>query len=133
MMAYNRTQVRELLDAGELELFEASLADRIKTLTAAQLRAHIVRARAARDQYRDLLRRQKIATRSRAGSKLGITGVGGVANRRTAQKAQVFAEVLLRFEKRARQLDTAQARAAGQTAAAAARLERVQRREADRQ
>lgn len=124
-MAYNRTQVRDLLNAAERDLFEASLADHIKTLTAAQVRSRIVRTRALRDKYRDLLRRQKIATRGRTGSKLGLSGV---ANQRTEQKAVALGEVLQRFEKRAEQLDAAQARAAEKTAAAAARLSHVQQR-----
>lgn len=128
-MAYNRTQVRDLLNASERDLFEASLADHVRTLTGAQVRGKIARTRALRDKYRDLLRRQKIATRGRTGSKLGL---GGVANQRTEQKAAVLAEVLQRFEKRAQQLDAAQVRAAEKTAAAAARLEQVQQRTAAR-
>lgn len=128
-MAYNRTQVRNLLSAAEFELFEASLADNLKMLTGARLRSRIGRARALRDKYQDLLRRQKIATRGRTGSKLGNTGV---ANQRTEQKMAVLAEALLRFEKRALQLEAAQVRATQKTSAAAARLARENGRSARR-
>lgn len=126
-MAYNRTQVHHLLSAAEFELFEASLAASLKTLTGVRLRSKIGRARAMRDKYRDLLRRQKIATRGRTGSKLGNTGV---ANQRTEQKMAVLVEVLRRFEKRVLQLDAAQVRATRKTAAAAARLARKNDRSA---
>lgn len=128
-MAYNRTQVRNLLSAAEFELFEASLAGSLKALTGPRLRNKIGRARAMRDKYQDLLRRQKIATRGRTGSKLGNTGV---ANQRTEQKMAVLTEVLRRFEKRALQLDAAQVRATRKTAAAAARLARENERNARR-
>ncbi|MEO7008207.1 MAG: hypothetical protein ABI156_03565 [Caldimonas sp.] len=128
-MAYNRTQVRNLLSAAESDLFEASLAGNLKSLTGARLRSKIGRARALRDKYQDLLRRQKIATRGRTGSKLGDTGV---ANQRTEQKMAVLAEVLLRFEKRALQLEAAQVRATQKTSAAAARLARENERSARR-
>lgn len=129
-MAYNRNQVRSLLNAAERELFEASRAAPVKTLTQARLRAKIGHTRALRDKYRDLLRRQKVATRGRTGSK---TGISGVANERTEQKAVVFAEMLQRFEDRAQQLDAAQARATEKTAAAAERLARMNERNAARQ
>ena len=128
-MAYNRTQVHALLNATERDLFEASLAAYVKALTATQLRGKINRTRALRDKYRDLLRRQKLATRGRTGNKMGVSGA---ANQRTEQKAVVLAEVLQRYEKRALQLDAAQARAAEKTAAAAARLELQKERSAAR-
>jgi hypothetical protein len=114
-MAYNRTQVRELLNASERELFEASLATPIRALSAAQLRSRIGRTRTLRDKYRDLLQRQKIATRGRTGSKTGTTGL---ANQRTDKKAAVLAEVLGRYEARQARLDASARRAADKTAEA---------------
>jgi hypothetical protein len=121
IMAYNRNQARALLSAAEYELFEASLADHIGTLTPAQLKSKVQRTRRLRDKQRDLLQRQRLASRARSGSK---SGSSGVANARTGQKAQVFDEALTRFEKRAAQLDkqaAAAARRASALNAAAAR------------
>lgn len=112
-MAYNRAQVRELLNASERELFEASLSTPVKALTGAQLRSRIGRTRALRDKYRDLLRRQKIATRGRTGSKTGTTGI---ANQRTDKKIAVLGEVLHRYDARQAQLDAAQKAASAKPA-----------------
>lgn len=114
-VAYNRIQANRLLNARELELFEASLGEPLRELTAPRLRLLIRRARALRDKSQDLLRRQRLETRRRTGSK---AGVGGTANERTAQKARAFGEMLQRFEKRLGQLEAAALRAARKTAAA---------------
>lgn len=97
-MAYNRRQAERLLNAAEMELFDASLVTALPTLTAAQLKAKITRARRLRDKQRDLLQRQRLASRTATGTKGGRTGV---ANARTADKAAALDEVLARFEKRA--------------------------------
>lgn len=96
-MAYTLTQARGLLTAAELSLFDQSRAAPIKDLTAARLRGKVTRARALRDKYRDLYRRQTVATRGTPASKR--SAVGG-DNQRTGRKAEVFAEVLERFEAR---------------------------------
>lgn len=118
-MAYNRRQAERLLNAAELELFDASLASALPTLTAAQLKAKITRARRLRDKQRDLLQRQRLASRSTTGAKGGRTGV---ANARTADKATALDEVLARFEKRAdllaRKADAEARREAAKRAAA---------------
>jgi hypothetical protein len=101
-VAYNRSQVAKLLSAAETALFEMSLADRIKALSAAQLRGKRQRARSLRDKANDQLRRQKLESRSRTGSKLGRSGA---ANVRTEKKAQILAETLQRFEKRLEQVE----------------------------
>lgn len=97
-MAYNRRQAESLLDAAELQLFDASLASTLAALTAAELKAKITRTRRLRDKQRDLLQRQRLASRAATGSKGGRSGV---ANVRTADKATLLDEVLARFEKRA--------------------------------
>jgi hypothetical protein len=118
-MAYNRRQAERLLNAAELELFDASLASVLPTLTAAQLKAKITRARRLRDKQRDLLQRQRLASRTATGTKGGRTGV---ANARTADKATALDEVLVRFEKRAellaRKADAEARREAARRAAA---------------
>jgi hypothetical protein len=117
-MAYNRIQAGRLLGAAELQVFEASLGKTLAALTAAKLRVLIKRARAMRDKARDLLQRQRVATRDRTGNKGGTTGA---ANERTAQKVQVLGEALARFEGRLAQLDAAAERAAGATLRAGGR------------
>ncbi len=97
-MPYNRVHVRSFLSSSELELFESSLDAGRKGLGEAELRRLLQQARTLRNKSRDLLQRQKLATRARTGSKLGVSGE---ANKRTAQKAVAFAEALTRFEKEA--------------------------------
>jgi hypothetical protein len=118
-MAYNRTQVRDLLNSSEFELFELSLAENVKSVPHGRLRAKVTRARALRDKYRDLCRRQKLATRARTGMK--------TANRRTEVKAVVLAETLNRFEKRMQHLDEAQAREVAKALAAAERSRTIEK------
>ena len=108
-MAINLTQAKKLLNATELGLFDASRTVNVKSVGAADLQRKIKRVRTLRDKARDLLQRQKLATRQRTGSKLGKSGV---ANVRTAQKEAVFSEMLGRLEARAKQLDDAQQREA---------------------
>jgi len=117
-LATTLIQARKLLTAAELEVFVAGRGDTLKAMTLVQLRAKSKRARALRDKYQDLLRRQRLATRERVGSKVGD---GGVANARTAQKAHVFADVLERFTRRLAQVEAAAVRAAKQAAAVKAK------------
>ncbi len=117
-MALNRIQASRLLTAAELALFQASLADQLKTHSAAQLKSLLRRSRTLRDKYRDLLQRQRVASRSRTGSK---GGTFGKANERTDEKAQAFAEVLARFEERLARLEAAEARTARKGATATLR------------
>lgn len=118
-MAYNRRQAERLLSAAELELFDTSLASVLPTLTATQLKAKITRARRLRDKQRDLLQRQRLASRSATGTKGGRSGV---ANARTAEKAKALDEALARFERRAevlaRKADAEARREAAKRAAA---------------
>jgi hypothetical protein len=116
-VATTPVQARKLLTAAELEVFAASRDKMLKALTPLQLRGKVKRARALRAKYQDLLRRQKLATRDRAGTKLGRSGI---ANARTAQKAQLFAEVLERFTQRLKQSEAAEARASKKAGAASA-------------
>lgn len=117
-MAITLIQARKLLTAAELEVVVAGRGDTLKAMTPAQLRANAKRARALRDKYQDLLRRQRLATRERVGSKVGD---GGVANARTAQKAHLFADVLERFTRRLAHVEAAAVSAAQQAAAVKAK------------
>lgn len=108
-MAYNRHHARGLLSASELPLFESSVGETLTGLSAAQLRQKFKRACDLRDKYRDLLRRQKLATRDRTGTKLGLQGND---NLRTEKKAKVFEEVQQRIKDRLDKLAAAEAREA---------------------
>jgi hypothetical protein len=100
-MAYTLTQARAVLTAAELELFDYSRTQPIKSLTAARLRGKISRTRSLRDKYRDLYRRQAVAARA---AKIGRGAVRG-DNERTQRKAEIMDEVLGRFEERLRTLE----------------------------
>ncbi len=94
-MAWNRIQASRLLTSKEMTLFEGSLGDHAPQMSDKELEATIRRVRTQRDKYQDLLRRQRVSTRDRSGTKSGPTGV---SNARTDQKAQVFSEALGRLE-----------------------------------
>ncbi|MEO7938615.1 MAG: hypothetical protein ABIR55_08330 [Burkholderiaceae bacterium] len=106
-MATSITQARPLLTAAELELFSHSRAEPIKLLSAKQLAGKEKRARALRDKYRDLYRRQTLAVRGKAAR----AGAMGDANARTQRKAEIMEEVLERFESRASMMATRDERA----------------------
>jgi len=108
-MPFNRNHVRAFLAKNEIDLFESSLGVDLKALSAVDVQRRIVRARRLRDKYRDLLRRQKVATRTRTGSK---SDNAGDANERTAKKAKAFEETLARFEAQAKHLGAAAKKAA---------------------
>ena len=100
-MSFTLRQVQPLLTKPELELFQASRATAIKTLTARQLATRITRARTLRDKYRDLYRRQTVATQAGrdAGGKTTRSHMGG-ENARTRTKAEMLADILQRFQDR---------------------------------
>lgn len=108
-MPYNRRTARALLTAAEFDLFASSLDERMAGFGVPQLTRRIARSRQLRDKYRDLYRRQAVATRARTGS---TRGTSGVANQRTAQKATLFGELLARFEARLVRVNAALAREA---------------------
>jgi hypothetical protein len=116
-MAFNRNQARPICTDAEYKLFTASLADEIGELTPAQLRGKIQRARKLRDKYRDLLKRQRLANRTRTGTKKGDRPQTNV---RTADKAKLFDEALGRFEAKAAKLAAAGEREAKRKEAKAA-------------
>lgn len=117
-MPTNKTQAAKLLSAAEMDVFNASLGAAIKELSPARLAGKVKRARTLRDKFRDLLKRQKLASRARTASKAGTSGA---ANERTERKAEVFDEVLTRFLARHEKVEAAAVRAAAKQAAAAQR------------
>ncbi|MBH1966169.1 MAG: hypothetical protein I8H77_17620 [Comamonadaceae bacterium] len=94
-MAYQKRDVQNLLTNPELDLFQASRMNAVRSLSPKQLEAKITRSRTLRDKYRDLFRRQTVSTQSASGSKR--KALGG-ENSRTELKSDVFQEILSRFE-----------------------------------
>lgn len=96
-MQITRAKAIALLNKGEMQLYDDSRHNPIRRFTAAQLESRVTRARAARDRARDLVRRQKLASRERTGSKRGASGA---ANQRSKDKVEILADILKRFETR---------------------------------
>jgi hypothetical protein len=101
-MPITTREAQQLSTAGEWTLVKASQADNIRELTPARLKAKIGRARTLRNKYRDLAKRQHRKAQPRR------TGRPYEAlNARTGRKAELFEQVLARFEKElARQSET---------------------------
>lgn len=94
-MQITRAKATALLNKGEMQLYDDSRQNPIRGFTVSQLESRITRARAARDRSRDLVRRQKLGSRARTGSKRGASGGD---NQRSKDKAEILADVLKRFE-----------------------------------
>lgn len=100
-MQITRAKASGLLNKGEMALYDDSRANALRQLDERGLAARVTRARAARDRARDLVQRQKLASRERTGSKRGTSGA---ANQRSKDKADLLADILSRFETQARGL-----------------------------
>ena len=94
-MKFNHTQAKQLLSASEMELFNASRDPALAKLSLTDLKSNVHAARAVRDKFQDLLRRQRLESRDRTGSK---DGAAGDDNARTEQKLEALTEILHRFE-----------------------------------
>jgi hypothetical protein len=90
-MALTRAQAKEITTKAEFDLVEGSFSPAVTRLSPARLKQQADRARRLEDKYRDLFREQ-----SRKGKEQGRRGSAA----RTERKAQLFAEVRERFEKR---------------------------------
>jgi len=101
-MKVNLRGARALCTANEFDLVVASGGEGLKALSEARLKQKIVRARALRDKYRDLLRRQRLVAR-RPGAKPAREG----ANARTESKAALFEQTLACFVERLAQVKAA--------------------------
>lgn len=91
-MPINMSQAKALCSASELQLVEASRRDDLKKLTNAQLRQKITRARKLRDKWRDQAEKQRRESQEQQQAR------ATAPNERTRKKAELFAEVLRRFE-----------------------------------
>lgn len=94
-MPITRAKATTLLNQREMALFDDSRANTLRQLDEKALGARITRARAGRDRARDLVQRQTLSSREATGSKRGISGN---ANARSADKAELMADILARFE-----------------------------------
>ena len=103
-MPITRDQARRLLTQSEMGLFGDSRNPALRAHSEKALVSRVERARKLRDKSRDLLQRQKLRSRDRTGSKLGISGA---ANIRTGKKTEVLEDILQRFEGRLNEIQTA--------------------------
>lgn len=86
-MTIRTATARTLCTKPEFALYQASLARNVKAVTPGRLKQKVARSRSLRDKYRSLAR-----TQAREGR----------GNERTLQKAQLFQEVLDRFQAEAK-------------------------------
>ena len=93
-MAIIRSKAKALCTAAELALVDASGPKSIGELSGAQLRQKVGRARKLADKWRDQAESQRRTAPAKAG------GRQTDAAARSAEKAQLFTEVLQRFEAR---------------------------------
>lgn len=110
-MAFTRAQAVTLLTSAEMALYDDSRVNALRKWSSVEIGRRVERARKARDRARDLLQRQKLASRARTGSKRGSSDE---ANQRSQQKSELLHDILKRFE--------AQAKVAAQRDKAASRL-----------
>jgi hypothetical protein len=108
-MAITRSKASQLLNQKEMALYDESRINGLRQLDSKALATRVTRARAARDRARDLVQRQKLASRSRTGNKRGSSGAD---NQRSKDKAGLMADILSRFETRLREVQREEARAA---------------------
>ena len=94
-MPITRAKATGLLNQREMALYDDSRANALRQLDAKALTARVSRAREARNRARDLVQRQKLASRSSTGSKRGASGQ---ANQRSKDKVEILADILSRFE-----------------------------------
>lgn len=102
------SKARTLCTKAELELVLWSTRTRLATITPLRIGGKITRARALRDKYRDLASEQRRQRRGKS-ARRPAPAVGD--NENTRLKAQLFAEVLERFQGAADRLGVAATRA----------------------
>jgi hypothetical protein len=91
-MAFTAAQAKSLCTASELNLVMASTRREIGQYSAPQLRQKIARARNLRDKWQDQSKGQRRTTQAAQGARQITAGA------RSTEKAELFAEVLQRFE-----------------------------------
>jgi hypothetical protein len=91
-MAISPAKAKALCTASELSLVTASSKQQVMLLSMPQLRQKVERARKLRDKWRDQAAKQRRAAQAKHGARQAS------GNKRSAEKAELFAEVLARFE-----------------------------------
>src|SRR5262245_26809467 len=91
-MAVSLSKAKSLCTASELALVAASGKARIGTLSTPQLRLKVTQARKLRDKWRDQAAKQTRAAQAKMRGRLAT------ASARSGEKAELFAEVLGRFD-----------------------------------
>ncbi|SDV47609.1 hypothetical protein [Chitinasiproducens palmae] len=97
-MANLRGNAQKLLSDTELQAFDATRGEALRGLSKTDIRKHVERARKLRDKYRDLYRRQRVASHGKPDSE--------ASNLRTQQKEAIFTDIVERLEKRLGQIET---------------------------
>lgn len=116
-MPITRAKASQLLNQREMALYDDSRINGLRRLDAKALASRVQRARTARDRARDLVRKHKLASRDRTGSKRGSSGT---ANQRSKDKAELLADILKRFEAQLRDVGREEKAAARRKPAKAA-------------
>jgi hypothetical protein len=104
-MAISTSKAKSLCNANELALVTASARTQLNALSAPRLRQKVTLARKLRDKWRDQATSQKRTSQAKAGTR------DAGDNKNSAEKAELFDEVLSRFS-----AQLAKAEAAGETA-----------------
>lgn len=92
--------IRSLLTAAERRVFDSSVGKVVAAAGREQLQSAIGQARTLRDKWRELYARQTRTTKRTAKT-------GSASNDRSREKAELFAGVIERLEKRLAELGTA--------------------------
>jgi hypothetical protein len=108
-MPISRVTAMRLCTKPEFELVQASFPASLKHLTPGRLRQKVDRSRKLRDKYRDLARRQRLEARGKRAPQRSRPAQG---HENTVRKAELFQEVLDRFEARLSSMHGAPAGAA---------------------
>lgn len=101
-MTLDFNRARELCNQQEFALVASARAQELRAITPKRLSAKIARARGLKDKFSNLARRQARDARGKAPPRGTRPG-----NARTVEKAELFGEVLKRFEARAARPDRA--------------------------
>ena len=101
-MTLDLKKAREVCTPAEIALVASARRAPLGSMTPRLVRAKLLRARALRDKFRDLAQQQAREMRGKAAPRRTRPARG---NERTVEKAELFAEVLRRFEERVAALE----------------------------
>ena len=118
-MTLDFKRARQLCTQAELALVASARPQELRSLTPKRLDGKIARARGLRDKFRDKASQQAREARGKAAPRRTRRARGNV---RTVEKAELFGEVLRRFEVQASKLDqNSESRASPRTTLGTAR------------